>query len=179
MNQSRIVKHTYNAIFLSHVALKCHTCAIWWTGVDYRRCYDISSANGELSVMIQLNPLSAYGCISAMDMSLNVSCVESCSHYNMYGVTDNSLITPCIQTMEEPYTLFTYSQYRCQPALYLMLGWSGSFRLQNRMGFAIWDGTMIHAEANGLYRQPGFKDHWKYRWYPAYRVLPSMLTHGR
>ena len=134
MNQNRIVKHTCNAIFFSHVALECHTCAIWWTGVDYRRCYEISAANGELFVMIQLNPLPAYVCISAMDMSLKVSCVESCSHYNMYEVTDNSLMTPCIQTMEEPYTLFTYSQYRCQPALYLMFGWSGSFRLQNRMG---------------------------------------------
>ena len=59
---------------------------------DYRRCYDIPATKGELFVTIQLNPLPAYNCISAMDVSLNVSGVEACSHYKMYGVSDMYLV---------------------------------------------------------------------------------------
>ena len=92
---------------------------------------------GELFVKIQLNPLPAYDCITTMDVSLNISGIQICSHYIMYEVSDNSFVenvtplTACIPTIEEPGSLYTYCQYRCRPSVNLMFGWSGSVRLQN------------------------------------------------
>ena len=106
---------------------------------DYKRCYDIPATKGELFVTIQLNPLPAYDCIRAMDMSLNVNGVESCRHYNIRTVLDTSILgntttlTKCIQTAEAPSVLVSYCQYRCEPAMNLVFGWDGSFRLQNGM----------------------------------------------
>ena len=104
---------------------------------NYRRCYDIPAKKGELFVTIQLNTLPAYDCIGAMDVSLNVSGVESCSHYNTYMVPDMSVfenktaLTECIQTAEGSGSLVSYCQYRCEPGINLVFGWSGSSRLQN------------------------------------------------
>ena len=115
---------------------------------DYRRCYGITATKGELFVTIQLNPLPAYDCISAMDVSLNVSGVKDCSHYKMYGASDMYLIgnpatvTECLQTAEDPCAMYCYCEYRCEPSANLMFGWRGSslaFRMEWQ--FAILDGT--------------------------------------
>ena len=107
--------------------------------IDYKRCYNISANQGELFVTIQLNPLPAYDCINVMDVSVNVSDIVSCSRYEMYTVSAlsfmDSVITmsACILTAEESHDLFSYCQYRCEPATNLAFGWSGSSRLQNGM----------------------------------------------
>ena len=106
---------------------------------DYRRCYDIPASKGELFVTLKLNPLPAYDCISAMDVSLNISDTDSCSHYMMYKVSDTVIygntitMADCIQTVEELGELHLYCQYRCEPAVNLVFGWSGSSRLQHGM----------------------------------------------
>ena len=119
------------------MAGKYHTCTISWTSCRLQTLLWYPSSNGELFVTIQLNPLPAYDCITTMDVSLNISGAQICSHYNMYEVSDNSFVenvtqlTACIQTIEEPSSLYTYCQYRCRPSVNLMFGWSGSVRLQN------------------------------------------------
>ena len=106
---------------------------------DYRRCYDIPASKGELFVTLKLNPLPAYDCISAMDVSFNVSDVDSCSHYKLYKVSDTVIfgnantIVDCIQTAEELGEIHSFCQYRCEPAVNLVFGWSGSSRLQHGM----------------------------------------------
>ena len=106
---------------------------------DYRRCYDIAAAKGEFFVGIQLNPLPAYDCITTMELSLNVSGVESCNHFTMYKADDNYLVwnsttmAECIQTAEESRGLGSFCQYRCEPTVNLMFGWSDLSRLQNMM----------------------------------------------
>ena len=106
---------------------------------DYRRCYDIAAAKGGFFVGIQLNPLPAYDCITTMELSLNVSGVESCNHFTMYKADDNYLVwnsttmAECIQTAEESRGLGSFCQYRCEPTVNLMFGWSDLSRLQNMM----------------------------------------------
>ena len=109
----------------------------------YRRCYDVPSVKGELLVTIQLNPLPAYDCISALDVSLNVSDVEDCRRYMMYEVPATPIagasisMASCIPTAEESYALYSYCRYRCTPVENLAFGWKDSSRLQN--GMTIYD----------------------------------------
>ena len=72
-----------------------------------------------------------------MDVSLNVSGVESCGHYEMYMMQGNAtpvgIAIDCTQTAEESNALYTFCQYRCDPVENLLFGWRGSSRLQNKM----------------------------------------------
>ena len=73
-----------------------------------------------------------------MDVSLNVSGVESCGHYAMSMVQGNAtpvgITTDCTQTAEECQSVYTFCQYRCDSAENLLFGWrGGSSRLQNGM----------------------------------------------
>ena len=140
------ILYTHTHIYILHVS------AMWPGNVTlvphhepdpdyYRRCYNVSSEKGELFVTIQLNPLPAYDCISAMDVSLNVSDVEGCRRYMMYEVSAIPIagtsisMASCIPTSEESHALFSYCRYRCAPAVNLAFGWKDSSRLQSGMTF--------------------------------------------
>ena len=105
--------------------------------VNYKRCYDIPAITGELFVTIQLNPLPALDCISAVNVSLNVGDVESYGGYKMYemstmsGVGGQTTMAACIPIAEESHALFSYCRYRCEPVVRLAFGWTGSSRLEN------------------------------------------------
>ena len=130
-NALSICNYIFSAIWPGDIPLVPHHGLV----PDYRRCYSVPSEKGEFLVKIKLNELPAYDCISAMEVSLNVS--EGCSRYMMYNVQAAPIvgftITSCKPTLEYSHDLFSYCQYRCEPAVNLAFRWSGSPRLQSGM----------------------------------------------